>query len=147
MLQYLVQEANLLIVAVLLLTYNCFWSDAQPIDQPSVGGRLPEDSNNHQQWWERRTDTYSCCNILSNSSNSVQAGDGSDCPEVTSAIGAALTDYLLNKDCINKLGFYVLMGLFRLRNIANSTSLSQMTSPHCSAQNGWDPLNAPNPTP
>lgn len=91
MLQHLAQKANLLIVAVLLLTYNSFWSDAELIDQPSVGGGLPEESNNHQQWWERRTDTFSCCNILS---SSVRAGAGSDFPEVTSALGAALTDYL-----------------------------------------------------
>lgn len=49
MLQHLAQKANLLIVAVLLLTYNSFWSDAELIDQPSVGGGLPEESNNHQQ--------------------------------------------------------------------------------------------------
>lgn len=91
MLQYLAQKANLLIVALLLLTYKSFWSDAELIDQPSVGGRLPERSNNHQQGWERRTDTYSCSHILS---NSVQAGAGSDFPEVTGAVGAALTDYL-----------------------------------------------------
>lgn len=91
MLQYLAQKANLLIIAVLLLTCNSFWSDAELIDYPSVGGRFPEDSNNHQQWWERRTDTYSCWNILS---NSAQAGAGRDFPKVASAIWAALTDYL-----------------------------------------------------
>lgn len=32
MLQYLAQKANLLIIAVLLLTYNSFWSDAELID-------------------------------------------------------------------------------------------------------------------
>lgn len=108
--------------AVLLLTSKSFWSHAKLIDQPSVAGRVPEHSNDHQQGWERRTDTYSCSNILS---SSVQAGAGRDFPAVTSAIAAALTESCsLNKDSLhNRLRFYVLVGL---RNKAKSTSLSQL---------------------
>lgn len=76
--------------AVLLLTSKSFWRHAELIDQPSVGGRLQSPVITISRDGRAELTPTPALTL----SNSVQAGAGSDSPEVTSAIGAALADYL-----------------------------------------------------